>query len=309
MFIHTIDPTLFSLGPFPVRFYGIVYAVGFLFMYFYLYQAAKKGKIKNLKPVDVDWLVIFLIIGVLVGARFFEVVVYNPGYYWQYPLDILKIWQGGLSFHGALLGVFILTWLYSRKRDINLFEILDVAVIPLTIFLFLGRIANFVNGELWGTVTNVPWCVKFQGVEGCRHPSQIYESLKNLGLFFILFFTSKHKKDRKPGFIFWLFVLLYGIFRFVITFLRFDDLYWGLSKGQWLCVVMIILGAYMLYRMKKQKEFKVKKKEKIKEKKEEKKEEKAEKKEEPVEEEQVKKEKEVEQQVAVDEQASEEKND
>ena len=256
MFVNNLDPDLFHVGPFTVRFYGIVYAVAFLFTYFYLLRAAKHNKIKGLKKEDVDWFIIFLIIGVIVGARSFEVFIYNWSYYAQHLSDVFKVWQGGLSFHGALVGSFLVVWLFCRKKKIDMFELLDYGIIPLTIFLFFGRIANFVNGELYGTITNVPWCVKFQGVEGCRHPVQLYEAGKNLALFLILFFTSKYKKDRKPGYIFWLFVLLYGIFRFILNLWREDLRYLGLSTGQWFCVAMIILGGVMLYRLKKQKDYK-----------------------------------------------------
>ena len=248
------------MGPLSVRYYGLVYALGFLFVYFYLMWAAKRGKIKGLEEKDVDWLVIFLIIGVIVGARLFEILYYNPSYYFHNPADIFKVWQGGLSFHGAFVGIFIVAWLFCKKKKLNMFELLDTITLPVTIFLFFGRIANFINGELYGTITNVPWCVNFKNAstgagDVCRHPSQLYESIKNLGLFFILFFTTKHKKNRKPGFIFWLFVLLYGILRFLITFLRYEqieDMIWIFSKGQWLCLIMIILGALMLYRLNKQ---------------------------------------------------------
>lgn len=258
MFIHNINPVLFSMGPLSIRYYGLVYALGFLFIYFYLSRAAKYNKIKGLEEKDVDWLIIFLIIGVIVGARLFEVLYYNPSYYFHNPLDVFKVWQGGLSFHGAFVGIFFVAWRFCKKKTLNMFELLDTITLPVSIFLFFGRIANFINGELYGTITKVSWCVNFKNVgagDVCRHPSQIYEALKNLGLFFILFFTGKYKKNRKPGFIFWLFVLLYGILRFLITFLRYEqveDMIWIFSKGQWLCLIMIILGAVMLYRLNKQ---------------------------------------------------------
>jgi len=253
MFYHNINPILLRLGPFEIRYYGIIFALGFILAYFFIYHLAKKRELE-LKKEDVADLILHLIIGTVIGARLFEIIFYNPAYYLSNPLEMFAIWHGGLSFHGGLVGAVIAGYLYSKKKKIEFYDLADITVIPLAFGLFLGRIANFINGELVGRVTNLPWCVKFQYYEGCRHPSQLYESFKNLVIFFVLWFV-KDKKLKK-GIIFWSFILLYSSIRFLIEFLKDPGeigFILGLTMGQLLCIVMFGVGLYFFYKIKNSK--------------------------------------------------------
>ncbi|MBW2990969.1 prolipoprotein diacylglyceryl transferase [Candidatus Woesearchaeota archaeon] len=252
MFIHNINPVLVSVGPFDIRYYGLVYAVGFLVSYFLLRWIAKKGKIKNLTPDRADIFIIYLILGAIIGARVLLFVFYHPATLITDPLEVLRIWQGGMSFHGGLIGAVIGGLLFCKKHKIKFYQVGDFLVLPLAFFLFIGRIANFINGELVGTVTNVKWCVVFKDYDGCRHPSQLYEAAKNLLIFFVLsvmYFKENLKNKLKDGIIFWSFVLMYGVLRFIITFWRDDPRFFGLSGGQYLSLVMVILGIVFLFRI------------------------------------------------------------
>ncbi|MDO8741191.1 MAG: prolipoprotein diacylglyceryl transferase [Candidatus Woesearchaeota archaeon] len=255
MFYNSIDPVLFRLGSLEIRYYGIIYALGFVIAYFMIYHLAKKGKLKLTKD-DVADFVFYLLIGTVIGARVFYVVFYDPVYFINNPLMIPAVWHGGLSFHGGLVGAIIAGLLFCRKKKISFYEIADIAVIPLALGLFLGRIANFINGELIGRITNVPWCVKFQNFEGCRHPSQIYEAIKNLFMFSVLWFVYdlKTKGKKLPaGSLFWLFVIMYSVLRFFIEFFRMPDeqlgfIAFGLTMGQILNIVMFLTALFFLIR-------------------------------------------------------------
>lgn len=253
MFYNNINPTLLRLGPFEIRYYGIIYVLGFVIAYFLIYYLAKEKKLELSKD-DVADLIFYLIIGVILGARLFEVLVYNLKYYLANPFEIIAIWHGGLSFHGGLIGAIIAAFIYCRKKKVGFYDIADICVIPLAFGLFLGRIANFINGELVGRVTDVTWCVKFRNYSGCRHPSQLYESFKNLVIFFVLWFI-KDKKLKK-GLMFWSFVLMYSVFRFFVEFFRMPDaqlgFILGLTMGQWLNVIMFAVGVYFIIRINRQ---------------------------------------------------------
>jgi len=203
---------------------------------------------------DVLDLVVYALIGVLAGGRLGYVLFYNLSHYLAEPLKILAVWEGGMSFHGGLIGAFIAVYYFCRKRELEFWKIADILIVPVPIALFLGRIGNFINGELYGRITEVPWAFKFKNAEGYRHPSQLYEAFKNIMLFLGLWWL----KDRKlaDGFVFWSFVLGYGVLRFLAEFFREPDahigLLVGLSMGQWLCLLMAAAGAIMLCRIKKQ---------------------------------------------------------
>lgn len=257
MFYNNIDPVLFRLGSLEIRYYGIIYALCFVIAYFMIYHLAKKGRLKLTKD-DVADFVFYLLIGTVIGARVFYVVFYDPAYFISNPLMIPAVWHGGLSFHGGLVGAVIASLLFCKKKKISFYEIADIAVIPLALGLFLGRIANFINGELVGRITNVPWCVKFQNFEGCRHPSQIYEAAKNLFMFFVLWiaYDLKTKGKKLPsGFLFWLFVVMYSVLRFFIEFFRMPDeqlgfIVFGLTMGQILNIAMLAAGIFFLVKIK-----------------------------------------------------------
>jgi len=253
MFVHNISPVLFTVGPFEVRYYGLVYAIGFLVTYLLFHRLAKKDRIKNLNPDRVDIFMLYAIIGSIVGARLLDFVFYNPSIIFTNPIEILMVWHGGMSFHGGLIGGALAGLLFCKKYKVSFYKLADFAVLPFAATLFFGRIANFINGELPGTVTNVSWCVQFPSYEGCRHPSQLYEAAKNLIIFFTLL-PLYMKKKLKDGVLFWLFVLMYGVLRFIINFWR-DDIRWlGLSMGQYLCIAMVIVSVFFLSRLNKKKQ-------------------------------------------------------
>ncbi len=251
MFYHDINPIIASIGPFEIRWYGLMYALSFAYLYFMISFLAKRKKIKITKQ-EVEFFVLLETVALLVGARLFEVIVYNPLHYLANPLKILAVWEGGLSFHGGLIGMFVVGYWFCKKKKINPLQMADIMVIPVGIALFLGRMGNFINGELYGRITDLPWCFKFKGAEGCRHPSQLYEAAKNLVIFGVMW-TIKDKKQ-PHGFFFALFLMMYGTLRFLIEFVREPEVMVGfLTMGQFLCVLMIIAGGVLMWYLKKQK--------------------------------------------------------
>ncbi len=246
-FVHDISPLLFSLGPLNIRYYGLVYMVGFLLV-FYLLRRAARNKTLALGEDALERFVLLLIAGVVVGARLFEVLIYNPGHYLSNPLEILQVWKGGLSFHGGLAGVLFVTWLFSRKQGRpTFFTLTDMLVLPALAMLAFGRLANFINGELYGGVTDAAWGVRFHGAEGYRHPTQIYESFKNALSFGILFFI--HSFRPRTGVLTSAFLIAYGSFRFVIEFFKDYGEYGyktlsldALNVAHLLCLIMIVVG-------------------------------------------------------------------
>ena len=251
MFYNNINPTLLRFGPFEIRYYGIIFVAAFVIAYFMIYYLAQKRELKLSRDDVADYL-FYEIVGVVVGARLFEIIFYEPAYYFSSPFQMLAVWKGGLSFHGGLVGGVIATLLFCRRKKIRFYDLIDIIVIPAAFGLFLGRIANFTNGELVGRVTGVPWCVKFRNYEGCRHPSQLYESFKNLVIFFGLWFLKDKKLKR--GMLFWSFVVMYSVLRFFIEFFKDPvgelGLFLGLTTGQWLNIAMFITGIVFMVRIK-----------------------------------------------------------
>ncbi len=243
MIINTIDPVLFSLGPLQIRYYGVIYALGFILAYLFLTYAIRKGRI-TLTNKDLDDLFLHLIIGVVVGARLFHFIFYQPQTILNDPLEMLFIWHGGLSFHGGLVGAGLALYFFSRKKKISWISLADALGVPAALALALGRIANFTNHELYGQVTNVPWCVVFATAEGCRHPYQIYAALSHLLLFAVLLYV--YFRQRRNGLTLWTFVFLYGALRFLTDFFRDDPRLLGISMGQFLSLVMALVGGYVL---------------------------------------------------------------
>jgi len=250
-FYQNINPTLIEIGPFSVRYYGLVYVIGFLVATYILIKLAKANKIKKLNEDKVGDLMLYLLMGGVLGARLVHILL-EINYYFKNPLEIFMIWHGGMAFIGGLAGGILASYFFCRKNKINFYEIADFIVLPFAFFLGLGRIANFINAEFVGRIANVPWCVYFQNYIGCRHPSQIYEALKNFAIFGILLFfylrKDKNKNKLKDGFVFWLFIALYGLLRFITNFFREDPLYFHLSIGQWMSLVMFFTGAFVLIR-------------------------------------------------------------
>ncbi|MBN2142627.1 prolipoprotein diacylglyceryl transferase [Candidatus Woesearchaeota archaeon] len=253
MFEQMINPVFLELGPLQIRYYGLVYAIGFLVAYFLLYRIAKQGKIKNLDEERADQLILYMIIGGIVGGRLAHFLFYNFQLLISHPLEIFLIWHGGMSFHGGIIGMALAIWLFARRNHIKFYKIADIVVLPAAFFLIFGRIANFINSELVGVVADparVPWCVKFPVVDdNCRHPSQLYEAGKNAVIFTMLLLMSVKGKF-KDGVLFWTFVLMYGSLRFIINFWRQDDiLFLGISTGQFLSIIMVPVAAYFLWKL------------------------------------------------------------
>ncbi len=258
MFTHNFSPVIFSLGPFQLRWYSLVWVTGFLAAYALLLRSARRKRIPRLTEERVDSLVTWLIIGTVLGARLSYALLYNPLYFLTAPWKLLYVWEGGLSFHGGFLGAFIAVWWFTKRERLNFWKIADLLVLPLALFLSFGRLANFLNAELVGTVTTVPWCVNYPHqawIEGCRHPSQFYEAGKNLLIFALL--VPLWKRKHRDGTILWLFVTLYGLGRLITDHWRAPDLTgaaWattrllGLTLGQWLSILMMLVGAVMLWR-------------------------------------------------------------
>jgi phosphatidylglycerol---prolipoprotein diacylglyceryl transferase len=260
MFFHNLNPALLDIGPLEIRYYGLFYALGFVLVYLFLPYLAKRKGINLTKDDAADFL-IYVILGVIIGSRAVYAFVYNFGFFISNPLEIFAFWSGGLSFHGGLIGAVIAAYFFSRKKKIHFYDIADLIVIPAALGLMLGRIGNFMNAELIGRVTDISWCINYsqnQYVSGlpddCRHPSQIYASVKNLTIFAVLWFIKDKKLPR--GFMFWSFVSMYGLFRTIVEFFRQPDpqigfLFGYLSMGQLLSFPLFVLGVYMLYRLKK----------------------------------------------------------
>jgi len=247
MFIHNINPILLDLGVVQIRYYGLAYVIGFIIAYFMLEYLAKEQKLKIPKDGIIDYLV-YLAIGGLVGARLFYVIIYNPQYFIANPIEIPFLWKGGLSFHGGLIGAVLAGYYFAKKKKVDFLKLADLTVIPLAIAVSLGRIANFINAELVGNITNVSWCVQFPGFDGCRHPSQLYASVTILITFLILFYSKTIiSKKFKPGTLAGLFVVLYATFRFIIGFFRAPDphmtyILGQLTMGQLLGILTFIGG-------------------------------------------------------------------
>lgn len=227
-----IDPILFSIGPFQVRWYGIIFLLGFVLAYLFL---QKKRKELNLSSKDVENYIFYLIIGVIVGSRIIHVIFWRPSYFIANPLDIFAIWKGGLAFHGGLIGSIMVSYWFAKNKHISFAKLADIMTLPAVFGLALGRIANFINGELWGTQTTVPWCFNINDI--CRHPAQLYGAVKRFSIFGMLLFLSS--KKHKDGFIFWSFVGLMGAGRFILDFFREDPRFFYLSAGQYLSLLMV----------------------------------------------------------------------
>lgn len=251
-----IDPVLLSIGPIKIRWYGIAYVIGILGGYSYIkYILNKYYPLHTINKDHISNGLTWLIIGIIIGGRLGHVIFYDIEYYINYPVQIVNTLQGGMSFHGGLIGVIVSAYFYSKKSKISLLKFFDCLAIATPIGLFFGRIANFINGELYGRVTSLPWGMVFpNGGPFPRHPSQIYEALlEGLSLFIILFIFAKNKALNVKGITSSIFLIMYGIFRFLVEFVReqesyVDYFYWGTTLGQWLTVPFIVIGFIMLYK-------------------------------------------------------------
>lgn len=249
------DQVIFHIyGPLAVRWYSLAYIVGVVLGWMYAKRVLRQNPHETLKVAHLDDVVTYVIIGIVLGGRLGYVFFYKPLYYLSHPLEIFTVWEGGMAFHGGLVGSGIAFALYAWRKKVPFLVLTDIASMAAPIGLFLGRIANFINGELYGRVTNVRWAVLFPtGGYLPRHPSQLYEALsEGLILFIVLWwFGMKRQKLQMPGFISGLFVAGYGVARFVVEFYREPDDFLGyffqyFSLGQFLSLPLIAFGAYLM---------------------------------------------------------------
>ena len=248
MFINDFDPVAFNIFSIEIRWYSLSYIFGIIFGWVYC-----KKKIINNDSIQklFDDYIFYLIIGIILGGRLGYVIIYNLSYYFSHPFEILMIWQGGMSFHGAVIGIIITTYIFSVKNKINTFYFLDLVALSAPIGIFLGRISNFINSELYGRETEVFWSVKFLSIDNLsRHPSQIYEAIFEGLILFILLNFLILKENKKDGYISSLFLIFYSIFRFFIEFTREPDAHIGLvlfnlSMGQLISIIVFFVGIFL----------------------------------------------------------------
>jgi len=251
MFTNNFDPVAFQFFSLEIRWYSLAYIAGISLGWLY----CKRRLIK-----DHDLLVIFddyityLIIGIIIGGRMGYALFYNSGYYLANPIEILMVWNGGMSFHGGVIGVIIASKLFSNKHKTNQFIFLDLVALSAPIGIFFGRIANFINSELYGRATDVPWSVQFALIDNIkRHPSQLYEALlEGVILFFVLTYFFSKNYLKKPGQISGLFLLFYSLFRFFAEYFRSPDpqigyLILNLTLGQLISAAFLIIGTLLFF--------------------------------------------------------------
>ena len=252
MLINNFDPVAFQILSFEIRWYSLAYILGIVIGW----SLCKKIFIKNSEINEkFDDYITYLIIGIILGGRLGYVIFYNFSYYLNNIFDIFKIWQGGMSFHGGLLGVIISSFLFAKKNNQNPFSYLDQVSLVAPIGIFFGRLANFINSELYGRTTDLPWSVIFIKVDNLsRHPSQLYEAiLEGVILFLVLMYFVNKNYLRKPGLISALFLIFYSLFRFIIEFFRVPDeqlgyLILNLTMGQMISLVFVTIGTILFYR-------------------------------------------------------------
>ncbi len=251
-----IDPIAIKLGPLAIRWYSLAYVAGILLGWWYLAKEHARKPITGLSQKSLDDTVMWAVVGIILGGRLGYVLFYQPAYYAAHPLQALYIWEGGMSFHGGLAGVIIAFWLFARKHHVRFLELMDVIACAAPIGLFFGRIANFINGELFGRVTDAPIGMIFpHGGELPRHPSQLYEAaLEGVVLFILMFICVKYTKARdKVGLLAGIFLIGYSAARMICEFFREPDAHLGFiigfsTMGQLLCLPMLAIGLYLAFR-------------------------------------------------------------
>lgn len=250
-----IDPVLVHVGPFSVRWYALAYLAGLVIGWRYCVALARRPPV-FVKREDIDDFLLWATLGVILGGRLGYALFYKPGYYFTHPLEIVEVWNGGMSFHGGALGTLIAIGLFARQRRLPPLNFADIVVCAVPIGLFFGRIANFINGELWGRVTDVPWAMIFpMGGSLPRHPSQLYEAfLEGVVLFFLVngigFFT---RVRERPGALSGIFLMGYATARIIAEFFREPDAFLGfilprITMGQILSIPLMAFGIFLLVR-------------------------------------------------------------
>lgn len=251
-----ISPIAFSIGNVDVRWYGLMYLLTFVIGYFLIRFFAKERKLSAFNNEFISDLILTILIGVVLGGRLGYILFYNLPYYLSQPSDIIKVWNGGMSFHGGMLGVILGLIVFAKIKKISLYKITDTIIPIIPIGIVLVRIGNFINAELYGRITTSPFCVNFPtDPDNCRYPSQLIQAfLEGWCTFLVLFFL--RKKIKTPGMLSWLFILSYGVFRFIGEFFREPDIQIGflpghLTQGQYFSIVMVIAAIIGMYLTKK----------------------------------------------------------
>ena len=251
-----IDPVALRLGPLAIRWYSLAYIAGIMLGWWLVAKEHARRPIANLTKKALDDMVMWAVIGIVLGGRLGYVLFYKPDFYFAHPIEILKVWEGGMSFHGGLIGTIIAVWFFCRKHHIRFFELIDLFACVAPIGLCLGRLANFINGELYGRITDVPWGMVFpRGGELPRHPSQFYEAgMEGAILFCVLMFLLKRTNARdKPGLLGGVFIAGYAVSRIIAECFREPDEFLGyffgiVTMGQLLCLPMLAYGLYLIFR-------------------------------------------------------------
>ena len=249
MFINNFDPVAIQIFSIEIRWYSLAYIIGILLGWI----LSKRFFISNVELKEkFDDFLTFVILGIIIGGRLGYVILYNPNYYLDNLIDIFKIWEGGMSFHGGLIGVVLASIYFAKKNNQNFFIYLDVISIVAPIGIFFGRIANFINSELYGAETNLPWAVQFIKIDNLyRHPTQLYEAIfEGLILFLILIYLRNKGLMKITGLMSGIFLICYSIFRFMIEFLRVPDeqigyLLFNLTMGQIISCIFFLIGIYL----------------------------------------------------------------
>lgn len=252
MLIHPqFDPVALAIGPLAIRWYGLMYLTAFMLVLVLGRLRIKQQPESGWRIKDLDDILFYGVLGTVLGGRLGYVLFYKLNYYLAHPIEILYVWEGGMSFHGGFLGVIFAMWLFARRSGRPWLSITDFIAPLVPLGLGAGRIGNFINGELWGRPTDVPWAMVFPAVDILpRHPSQLYEfGLEGLALFALLWLYSA--RPRPTGAVSGLFLIGYGTFRFLVEFTREPDdflglLSMGLSMGQWLSLPMVLAGVAMM---------------------------------------------------------------
>ena len=251
MFINNFDPVAFQIMSFEIRWYSLAYIAGIIIGWLLCKKIFIRKSDINEKFDDY---ITYLVIGIIIGGRLGYIIFYNFSYYINNIFDIFKVWEGGMSFHGGLIGIIVASILFSKKNNQDSFLYMDLVSLVAPIGIFFGRLANFINSELYGTPTDIPWAVTFIQVDNLsRHPSQLYEAiLEGIILFIILIYFKNKNYLKKPGLISGLFLIIYSIFRFFIEFVRVPDeqlgyLIFELSMGQIISLIFLVIGIILFY--------------------------------------------------------------
>ena len=256
MFINNFDPVAFTIFSFEIRWYSMAYIFRIIIGWFYCVNFLINDDEMKKKFED---FISFLIIGIILGGRIGYICFYNTSYYFENPIETIKIWKGGMSFHGAVIGILLASYIFTKNNKVNNFKLLDLISAASPIGIFFGRISNFINSELYGKTTDFFLSVKFVKIDNLyRHPSQLYEAFFEGIILFIILKIFYKKYNKYPGKVSAIFLIVYSLFRFLIEFVREPDhqlgyLFFNLSMGQLLSIIFFTFGAILFIRINEKK--------------------------------------------------------